>query len=103
MRKLAVSLIVAGVAVTGGTSQNPAATDPGGTPPATALTYYQDTEPIFASHCASCHSPGNIARFSLLPRSDAMPYASLIKPAVMNHLMPPMPPATCAESGCTQI
>ncbi|HXU69594.1 MAG TPA: hypothetical protein VN947_09700 [Polyangia bacterium] len=103
MRKLAVSLIVAGVAFTGCTSQNPAATDPGGTPPATALTYYQDTAPIFASRCASCHSPGNIAPFSLLTYSDAMTYASLIKPAVMNHLMPPMPPDTSAESGCPQI
>ena len=68
-----------------------------------ALTYYQDAAPIFASRCASCHSPGNIAPFSLLTYTDAMTYAPLIKPALVNHLMPPMPPDTSDASGCPQI
>jgi hypothetical protein len=86
----------------GCTSQNSATTDPS-VAPAAALTYYQDAAPIFAARCASCHSPGNIAPFSLLTYTDAMTYASLIKPALANHLMPPMPPDTSAASGCPQI
>lgn len=102
MRRIALSLVVAGFAFVGCTSQNPAATDPSATP-GVPLTYYQDAAPIIASRCASCHSPGNIAPFPLLTYTDAMTYASLIKPALANHLMPPMPPDTTAESGCPQI
>ncbi|MCU1279724.1 MAG: hypothetical protein JWM53_3270 [bacterium] len=32
-----------------------------------------------------------------------MTYASLIKPAIANRIMPPMPPDTSAQSGCPQI
>jgi hypothetical protein len=102
MRRIALLLAVATFTLVGCTSQNPAATDPS-VIPGTALTYYQDTAPIFATRCASCHSPGNIAPFSLLTYSDAMTYASLIKPAIANHIMPPMPPDTSAASGCPQI
>ena len=80
MRRIALSLTAAVFVFTGCTSQNPAATDPGAQPAAT-LTYYQDTAPIFAARCASCHSPGNIAPFSLLAYDDAATYAPLIKPA----------------------
>ncbi len=102
MRRIALSLTVAALVFTGCTSQNPAATDPSAQP-AMLLTYYQDTAPIFASRCASCHSPGNIAPFSILTYTDAMTYASLIKPAMVNRTMPPMPPDTDAASGCPQI
>src|SRR5438874_4464298 len=102
MRRIALALTVAALAFIGCTSQNPAATDPS-VQPAAALTYYQDAAPIFASRCASCHSPGNIAPFSLLNYTDAMTYASLIKPALANHLMPPMPPDTSDSSGCPRI
>ena len=98
MRRIALSLTIAAFAFIGCTSQNPAATDPSAQP-AAALTYYQDAAPIFASRCASCHSPGNIAPFSLLTYTDAMTYASLIKPALVNHLMPPMPPDTTRRLG----
>ena len=102
MRRIALLLAVTGFILVGCTAQNGAATDPS-VAPATALTYYQDAAPIFAARCASCHSPGNIAPFSLVTYSDAMTYASLIKPAIQNHLMPPMPPDTGDGSGCPQI
>ncbi|MGZ3408532.1 MAG: hypothetical protein ACXVAN_18910, partial [Polyangia bacterium] len=102
MRRIALLLAVATFTLVGCTSQNPAATDPSAML-GTALTYYQDAAPIFASRCASCHSPGNIAPFSLLSYADAMTYASLIKPAIANKIMPPMPPDTSAASGCPQI
>ena len=102
MRRIALCLTVAAFVFMGCTSQNAAATDPSAQP-APTLTYYQDAAPIFASRCASCHSPGNIAPFALLTYSDAMTYAPLIKPALVNHLMPPMPPDTSDASGCPQI
>jgi copper type II ascorbate-dependent monooxygenase-like protein len=89
-------------ALAGCTSQNPAAVDPS-VGPAQAVTYYQDAAPIFVKRCVGCHSPGNIAPFSLQTFSDAMTYAMLIKPALANRLMPPMPPDTSAASGCQPI
>jgi copper type II ascorbate-dependent monooxygenase-like protein len=101
MRRTVASLIF-GFAFIGCTSQSPAGTDPSAMP-APSLTYYQDAAPIFAARCASCHSPGNIAPFSLETYTDAMTYAPLIKPALVNKLMPPMPPDTSDASGCPQI
>lgn len=88
------------LALTGCTSQNPAAVDPS-TTPAAALTYYQDAAPILAQRCVGCHSAGNIAPFTLESYRDAMTYASLIKPALVNKLMPPMPPV--ASGDCPPI
>lgn len=88
MRHLALAAVV----LAGCTTQNAAAVDPS-VAPAQPLTYYQDAAPIFAARCVGCHSPGNIAPFSLTSYDDAMTYASLIKPALVNRLMPPMPPA----------
>jgi len=83
----------------GCTSQNTAAVDPG--TPTQPYTYYQDVAPILAARCVSCHSPGNIAPFSLEGYNDAMKYASFIKPALANRTMPPMPPDI--GNGCPQI
>ncbi|HEX6835214.1 MAG TPA: monooxygenase, partial [Polyangia bacterium] len=102
MRRTTLAILAAAFAFTGCTSMNMAATDPSAAP-AAPLTYYQDAAPIFAARCASCHSPGNIAPFSLLTYTDAMTYAPLIKPAISNHLMPPMPPDTSDASGCPKI
>jgi len=102
MRRTTLAILAAAFAFTGCTSMNPAATDPS-VAPAAPLTYYQDAAPIFAARCASCHSPGNIAPFSLNTYTDAMTYAPLIKPAIANHLMPPMPPDTSDDSGCPKI
>ncbi|MDB4967687.1 MAG: putative monooxygenase [Myxococcales bacterium] len=96
MKRLAATFIL----LAGCTSQSTATTDPS-VVPGEALTYYQDTAPIFAARCVACHSPGNIAPFSLETYGDAMKYASLIKPAIANKLMPPMPPDT--SNGCPQI
>lgn len=102
MRRTSLAIVLGAFVFMGCTSQNAAATDPSAAPVA-PLTYYQDAAPIFASRCASCHSPGNIAPFSLVTYTDAMTYASLIRPAITNHIMPPMPPDTSADSGCPQI
>lgn len=102
MRPNLLALGVALLAFVGCTSQNPAATDPS-VEPAAMSTYYQDAAPIFATRCAGCHSPGNIAPFSLLTYGDAAANAPLIKSAVANHVMPPMPPDTSADSGCPQL
>lgn len=92
MRHTALALVASAAAAlaAGCTTQSTAAVDPS-VAPGQPLTYYQDAAPIFAARCVSCHSPGNIAPFSLETYSDAMTYASLIKPALQNHLMPPMP------------
>ena len=95
MRRIVVLL-----ALSGCTAQNPAAVDPS-VAPAQPITYYQDAAPIFVRRCVGCHSPGNIAPFSLESYGDAMTYASLVKPAIVNHLMPPMPPEI--GGGCQPI
>src|SRR5262245_25521724 len=81
----------------GCTAQNPSHVVP---PAAQTITYYQDVAPILAERCVACHSPGNLAPFSLDNFHDAMTYAPLIKPALNNKLMPPLPPN---QDGCQPL
>jgi hypothetical protein len=63
------------------------------------VTYYKNVEPILKEHCQGCHSPGNIAPFSLLTYTDAKQTAGVMAAATSQHIMPPWMPA----SGCGDI
>lgn len=55
----------------------------------TALTYYHDIAPIFASHCARCHHPDSAAPFSLLTSEQVIANAEMIAEVVRDETMPP--------------
>jgi hypothetical protein len=95
-RAFVIGFTIAFVA-SGCTAQNPSHVAP---PAAQPVTYYQDVAPILAARCVACHSPGNIAPFSLDNFHDAWTYTSLIKPALNNKLMPPLPPN---QDGCQPL
>jgi hypothetical protein len=57
--------------------------------PARIPTYHADVAPILAEHCATCHSPGEIAPFALLDYEDAKPMAEAIRAATAARAMPP--------------
>jgi len=54
-----------------------------------APTFSKDIAPILQSHCQSCHRPGEAAPFSLLTYEQARPWASTMKRAVKQKIMPP--------------
>jgi len=56
---------------------------------APAPTFSKDVAPILQSHCQSCHRPGEAAPFSLLTYEQARPWASTMKRAVKQKIMPP--------------
>jgi hypothetical protein len=61
-----------------------------------AVTYHRDIKPILERSCTGCHSPGNIAPFSLQTYEQARPFAPALAASVMDATMPPWPPAnTC--------
>lgn len=57
-----------------------------------AITYGEHIAPIILTHCASCHSPGQAAPFSLLNYDDVRSRAHLIGAAVASRVMPPWKP-----------
>ncbi|KYF99052.1 monooxygenase [Sorangium cellulosum] len=65
---------------------------------AAAASYYRDVKPIFDARCAGCHSAGGVAPFSLEGPDAAVPWAPLIKRAVVERTMPPWPAdGACAD------
>jgi len=52
-------------------------------------TWHADVAPIVSEHCSSCHSPGNIAPFSLLTYENAEAVAGWMVQQVEDGLMPP--------------
>jgi mono/diheme cytochrome c family protein len=56
---------------------------------AQAVTFHRDIAPIIERNCASCHSPGQVAPFSLLSYEDVKKRARLIATVTENRLMPP--------------
>ncbi|MBI2424511.1 MAG: redoxin family protein [Candidatus Hydrogenedentes bacterium] len=52
-------------------------------------TYVQDAAPIFARHCISCHSKGDVAPFALDSYKRAQGWASMIKEVILTDRMPP--------------
>src|SRR5262245_38476691 len=61
----------------------------GGSGNGSGPTFHKDIEPILQKSCQSCHSPGNIAPFSLLTYEDAKAASSLMKEQTSKRTMPP--------------
>ena len=55
----------------------------------TTVTYAKDIAPIFDTHCAHCHRPGEAAPFSLLTYDDALAWRDTIREVVEQRRMPP--------------
>lgn len=53
------------------------------------LSYARDVAPILQKRCVSCHSPGNIAPWSMTHSAIVRDYAPLIKDEVLTRRMPP--------------
>jgi len=64
---------------------NARAQEPNNPPP----TFSKDAAPILQKHCQTCHRPGEAAPFSMLTYKDTKPWASIIKIAVTQKIMPP--------------
>lgn len=81
---------------TDASTTDPADTTTGGEP--AGVTYYHDIKPLLDARCVQCHSPGNIAPFSLTTHEEAAPFAPALVDAADMGTMPPFPPdAACRE------
>ncbi len=60
-------------------------------PAAPALSYWRDAMPILSRECAGCHYSGGIAPFPLESYADARSNAELIRWALAENIMPPLP------------
>ncbi len=63
-----------------------------------AVTYYRDIKPVLDARCTQCHTPGNIAPFSLLTYEEARPFAEALADSVDEATMPPWPPDNACRS-----
>ena len=63
-------------------------------------TYYADVAPILGRYCVSCHSPGQLAPFSLTSYDEVIRHADEVAAAVQSREMPPFAPKT---EGCRPI
>src|SRR5579863_544423 len=52
-------------------------------------TFTKDVAPILQKHCQTCHRPGEAAPFSMLTYEETRPWATTIKLAVTQKIMPP--------------
>ncbi|MDC0668845.1 monooxygenase [Nannocystis radixulma] len=60
------------------------------------VTYWRDIKTVLDAKCVGCHSPGNLAPFSLESYADASAVASALPGSIMAGTMPPWPPdAAC--------
>lgn len=59
--------------------------------PAPALSYWRDAMPVLQRECATCHYSGGIAPFALETYAQAEEQADLIRWAVAERVMPPLP------------
>ncbi len=57
--------------------------------PGAAPTFHRDVEPLLQKHCMNCHSPGNIAPFSLTTYESAQAVASRLAVTTRERTMPP--------------
>jgi hypothetical protein len=62
------------------------------------LTYWKDVKPIADAKCVGCHSPDNIAPFTLQSYADFKAQTDKVHIAVVSKVMPPWPPgAGCSD------
>ncbi|MFN0251968.1 MAG: hypothetical protein ACKV2T_34145 [Kofleriaceae bacterium] len=54
-------------------------------------TFHSDIQPMIERSCVQCHSPGNIAPFSLETYADVVEHAAAIEVAIRDRVMPPSP------------
>jgi hypothetical protein len=54
-----------------------------------ALVWWRDVQPIVQDKCVGCHSPGNIAPFSLETYAEFTAWSAVLGPAVESGQMPP--------------
>lgn len=59
--------------------------------PAPALSYWRDAMPIINRECSTCHYKGGIAPFALESYAEARANADLIRWALAEGIMPPLP------------
>lgn len=73
-----------------------APTRPGAEPPVDGPSYWRDAYPVLARRCTGCHLPGGIAPMPLDSYAAAKENAALIRWAMEDRFMPPLPadPAT---------
>ncbi|MEM9491998.1 MAG: hypothetical protein AAGC55_22825, partial [Myxococcota bacterium] len=57
-----------------------------------APTYYSEAKAIIDARCVTCHSPGNIAPFSLTTYEEVTAYETLVRTAIESGTMPPWQP-----------
>jgi hypothetical protein len=55
------------------------------------VTFSKDVAAILYKHCANCHSPADIAPFSVLTYKEVRPWARAIREKVVTRQMPPWP------------
>ncbi|MBZ5713461.1 monooxygenase [Nannocystis pusilla] len=78
----------------GTTDETGAGTSTGGDAP--EVTYWRDIKTILDAKCVGCHSPGNLAPFSLASYADASAVAGALPASIVAGTMPPWPPdAAC--------
>ena len=88
----------------GDTTTEAATTDAGGSTGAStggageAVTYHRDAKAILDAKCVTCHSPGNIAPFSLATFADAHAFSATLPPVLDDGTMPPWPPDAACRS-----
>src|SRR5262244_543153 len=59
------------------------------TNPTVEVTYAKDIAPILQTHCVGCHRPNDIAPMSLMTYGEVLPFARMIREAVVQRKMPP--------------
>jgi hypothetical protein len=57
--------------------------------PTSGPTFYKDVKPVLQQHCEACHSPGQIAPFSLITYEEAKAVAALSVVRTQDGSMPP--------------
>jgi mono/diheme cytochrome c family protein len=92
MRGVVIALVVAGCLLAGGLAAAGGRSQ--GATRAGAPTYYRDVAPILDAKCASCHSLGGIAPFSLTTAAQARAHAKGIVLMTRTGAMPPWMPGS---------
>jgi mono/diheme cytochrome c family protein len=74
---------LAALCLTSGFALTPASTA------SSSVTFTRDVAPILYEHCAMCHTPNDLAPFSVLTYKDVRPWVRSIREKVITREMPP--------------